>query len=132
MANAREGDPRHILQKIGDAQPGRWTKFTSPKEISALQANLRSYIYEAIKVEESGEKIPLKKASEYVVPEELQSQAECGSRAQGGVRSLNAGTEEVVHLSCLGSQAGEGAGSAGGERCVPMISSGRGFNELVD
>ena len=46
------------------------------------------------------------------------SQAECGSRAEGGVRSLNAGTEEVVHLSCLGSEAGEDAGSAGGEVCA--------------
>src|SRR5258708_5512535 len=44
-------DPKHILQKIGAAQAGRWIKFTSPKEISALQATLRSYIYEAIRVE---------------------------------------------------------------------------------
>ena len=41
-------DPKHILQKIGEAQAGRWIKCTSPKEISALQATLRSYIYEAI------------------------------------------------------------------------------------
>src|SRR5215469_11407762 len=46
------------------------------------------------------------------------SQVECGSRAEGGVRSPNAGTEEVVHLSCLGGEAGEDAGSAGGEVCA--------------
>jgi uncharacterized protein YdeI (YjbR/CyaY-like superfamily) len=46
-------DPKHILQKIGQAQAGRWIKFTSPKEISALRATLRSYIYEAVEVEES-------------------------------------------------------------------------------
>src|ERR1043165_7661889 len=61
-------DPKRILQKIGEGQAGRWIKFTSPKEISALQATLRYYIYEAIKVEESGKTVPLKKASEYVVP----------------------------------------------------------------
>ena len=66
-------DPKHILQKIGEhTQAGRWIKFTSPNEISALQPTLRSYIYEAIQVEESRRKVPLKKASEYVVPEELQ------------------------------------------------------------
>jgi uncharacterized protein YdeI (YjbR/CyaY-like superfamily) len=65
-------DPKRLLQKIGEAQAGRWIKFTSPKEISALQATLRNYIYEAIEVEESGKKVPLKKASEYVIPEELQ------------------------------------------------------------
>jgi len=60
-------DPKHILQKIGEAQAGRWIKFTSPKEISALQATLRSYINEAMEFENSGKKVPFKKASEYVV-----------------------------------------------------------------
>ena len=36
------------LLKDPEAQAGRWIKFTSPKGISALQATLRSYIYEAI------------------------------------------------------------------------------------
>jgi hypothetical protein len=112
-------DPKHILQNIGEhTQAGRWIKFTSLKEISALQPTLRNYIYEAVRVEDSGKKVLLKKASEYVVPEECASQAERGSRAEGGVRSSSAGTEEVVHLSCLGREAGEDAGSAGGEVCA--------------
>src|SRR6478672_9896120 len=58
-------DPKHILQKIGEhTQAVRWIKFTSPKEISALQPTLRSYIYEAIQVEDSRRKVPLKEASE--------------------------------------------------------------------
>src|SRR5215469_12129478 len=91
-------DPKHILQKIGEhTQAGRWIKFTSPKEISALQPTLRNYMYEATQVEESGKKLPLKKAPEYLVPE-LQVRLNA-ARAEGGVRSPNAGTEEVVHLS---------------------------------
>ena len=39
-------------------------------------------------------------------PRGTASQAECGSRAEGGVRSPNARTEEVVHLSYLGREAG--------------------------
>src|SRR5689334_7752808 len=66
-------DPKRILQKIGQAQAGRWIKFTSPQEILALQPALRNYICEAIQVEESGKKVPLKKASDYVVPEELRA-----------------------------------------------------------
>src|SRR5262249_3564260 len=63
-------DPKHILNKIGEhTQAGRWIKFTSPKEISALQPTLRSYIDEAIRVEKSGRNVPLRNASEYVVPE---------------------------------------------------------------
>jgi uncharacterized protein YdeI (YjbR/CyaY-like superfamily) len=45
-------DPKHILQKIGaHTQAGRWIKFTSLKEITAVQSILRSCIQEAIKVE---------------------------------------------------------------------------------
>src|SRR5579859_2712550 len=62
-------DAKHILQKIGEAQAGRWIKFTSPKEISALQATLRNYIYEAIEVEESGKR----RSEEHT--SELQSQS---------------------------------------------------------
>ena len=64
-------DPKHILEKIGEhTQAGRSIKFTSIKEITARQSALRNYIYQAIELEESGEKVPLRKVSEYVVPEE--------------------------------------------------------------
>src|SRR5215467_15548411 len=61
-------DPKHILQRIGEAQAGRWIKFTSPKEILALSTTLKSYIKEAAEIEKSGRKVRLKKISEYVVP----------------------------------------------------------------
>jgi uncharacterized protein YdeI (YjbR/CyaY-like superfamily) len=81
-------DPKQILQKIGKAQAGRWIKFTSPKEISALQATLRSYIAEAIEVEQSGKKVPLKKASEYAVPEELQVRLDAAPELKAAFEAL--------------------------------------------
>lgn len=62
------------LQKIGEhTQAGRWIKFTSVKEITAMQSILKNYIHEAVEVEESGKKVTFKKDSEYSVPEELQA-----------------------------------------------------------
>src|SRR4051794_5923223 len=56
-------DPKHILAKVGEhTQAGRWIKFTSVREIVALQSTLNIYLHEAIALEQSGEKIPLKKA----------------------------------------------------------------------
>src|SRR5580698_728802 len=44
-------DPEHVLQKVGEhTQAGRWIKFTSVKDITAVQSILRSYLQEAIKV----------------------------------------------------------------------------------
>jgi hypothetical protein len=40
------------------------------------------------------------------------------STAEGGVRSLNAGTQKVVHLSCRGREAAKDPGRAGGEVCA--------------
>jgi uncharacterized protein YdeI (YjbR/CyaY-like superfamily) len=124
-------DPKHILQKIGEAQAGRWIKFSSPKEISALQPILRDYIYEAIQVEESGKKVPLKKVSEYVVPEELRVRLNAAPELKAAFEALTPGRRKsyIFHVS-RAKQAKTRAARA--ERCVPMILNGRGFNELTD
>lgn len=125
-------DPNHILQKIGeDTQAGRWIKFTSLKETRAMQPILRDYIYEAIKVEESGKKVTLKKASEYAVPEELQARLDAAPELRAAFEALTPGRRKshIFHVSGA-KQAKTRAARA--EKCVPMILSGRGFNERTD
>ena len=124
-------DPKHILQKIGEAQAGRWIKFTSPKEISALQSTLRSYIYEAIEVEESGKKVPLRKASEYVVPEELQVRLNAAPELKTAFEALTPGRKKSYIFHVSGAKQAK-TRAARAEKCVPMILSGRGFNERID
>jgi uncharacterized protein YdeI (YjbR/CyaY-like superfamily) len=125
-------DPKHILQKIGEhTQAGRWIKFTSPKEISVLQPTLRSYIYEAIQVEESRRKVPLKKASEYVVPEELQVRLNAAPELKAAFEALTPGRRKSYIFHVSGAKQAK-TRAARAEKCVPMILSGRGFNELTD
>ena len=121
-------DPKHILQKIGQAQAGRWIKFTSLKDITGMHSILSNYVYEAIEVEESGKKVTLKKASEYAVPEELQARLDtapsCGRHLK---RSRRDGGSRTSFMVSGAKQAKTRVARA--ERCVPMILSGRGFNE---
>ena len=125
-------DPKHILQKIGEhTQAGRWIKFTSPKEISALQPTLRSYIYEAIQVEESRRKVPLKKASEYVVPEELQVRLNAAPELKAAFEALTPGRRKSYIFHVSGAKQAK-TRAARAEKCAPMILSGRGFNERTD
>ena len=124
-------DPKHILQRIGEAQAGRWIKFTSPKGILALQATLRSYIYEAIEVEESRRKVPLKKASEYVVPEELQVRLNAAPELKAAFEALTPGRRKSYIFHVSGAKLAK-TREARAEKCVPMILSGRGFNERTD
>jgi uncharacterized protein YdeI (YjbR/CyaY-like superfamily) len=123
-------DPKRILQKIGEhTQAGRWIKFTSLKEIAAMQAILRNYIYKAIEVEESGKKVTFKKVSEHAVPNELQARLDAAPELRAAFEALTPGRKKsyILHVSAA-KQAKTRAARA--ERCVPMILSGRGFNEL--
>jgi uncharacterized protein YdeI (YjbR/CyaY-like superfamily) len=123
-------DPQHILEKIGEhTQAGRWIKFTSVKEITALQSTLTNYLYEAIALEESGKKVALKKPSEYAIPEELQTRLENSSLLRTAFQALTPGRRKsyIFHISSA-KQAKTRAARA--EKCEPMILGGRGFNEL--
>ena len=123
-------DPKHILQRIGEhTQAGRWIKFTSLREITALRSTLRDYLYEAIELEESGKKIELKKSSEYPMPAELRSRLDDDALLRAAFEALTPGRRKsyIFHVSSA-KQAKTRAARA--EKCVPMILSGRGFNEL--
>ena len=125
-------DPKHILQKIGEhTQAGRWIKFTSLKEITATQSILRNYIYEAIKVEESEKKVTFKKASEYTIPEELQARLDAAPELRAAFEVLTPGRRKSYIFHVSGAKQVK-TRVARAERCVPMILSGRGFNERTD
>ena len=72
MKGALLKDPEGILVRPGEnSQSGRWIKFTSVKEIGAMQSVLKAYIKEAIEIEKAGLEVKLKETSEFEVPEEL-------------------------------------------------------------
>jgi len=125
-------DPKRILQKIGEhTQAGRWIKFTSVKEITAMQSILRSYIHAAIEVEASGNKVTLKKDSEYAVPEELQARLDASPELRAAFAALTPGRRKSYILHVGGAKQAK-TRAARAQRCGPMILSGRGFNELTD
>jgi len=123
-------DPKHILKKIGEhTHAGRWIKFTSQKEIAALQSTLTNYLYEAIALEESGKRVPLKKPSEYPIPEELQAVLNNDAVLKAAFEALTPGRRKsyIFHIASA-KQAKTKAARA--EKCAPMILGGRGFSEL--
>ncbi len=122
-------DPKHILERIGEhTQAGRWIKFTSIREIAALRSTLKIYLREAIELEESGKKIERKKPSQYPIPEELQKKLDASAALRSAFASLTPGRRKsyIFHVS---SAKQPKTRAARAEKCVPMILSGRGFNE---
>jgi uncharacterized protein YdeI (YjbR/CyaY-like superfamily) len=122
-------DSKHILQRIGQMQAGRWIKFTSVGEIAAVRSTVKDYLYEAIELEKSGKRVVLKKPSDYPIPQELQQKLDDDAALRSAFARLTPGRRKsyIFHISSA-KQATTRAARA--EKCVPMILSGRGFNEF--
>ena len=122
-------DPKRILQRSGEhTQAGRWIKFSSVKEVTSLRSTLTDYIYEAIEIEESGKTVELKKLSEYPIPEELQTRLDENAILKAAFEALTPGRRKsyIFHIS---SAKQSKTRVVRVDKCVPMILSGRGFNE---
>lgn len=65
-------DPKQILiQQTENVQAARQLRFTSIQQIVKLKATIKAYIKEAIAVEKSGVKVPMKKTKEFTMPGEF-------------------------------------------------------------
>jgi uncharacterized protein YdeI (YjbR/CyaY-like superfamily) len=60
-----------LVQQTENVQGARQVRFTGLKEIKKLEPVLKAYIHEAIEVERSGKKVPMKKTTEFEMPEEF-------------------------------------------------------------
>ncbi|MBL7944815.1 MAG: YdeI/OmpD-associated family protein [Flavobacteriales bacterium] len=63
-----------LVQQTANVQSARQIRFTSLKEITKLAPVLRSYMQQAIAVEQAGMKVPMKKTTEFDMPEEFAMQ----------------------------------------------------------
>lgn len=123
-------DPKHVLQRVGEhTQAARWIKFTSPRQVAALQSTLKNFLYEAIDLEKSGAKVKLKKPSEFPIPEELQQKLDADPALRSAFAALTPGRRKsyIFHIA---SAKQAKTRTARAEKCAPMILAGRGFNEL--
>ena len=95
-------DPKGILiQQTENVQAGRQVRFTSVKEIVKMKATLKTYIHAAIEVEKAGLKVPLKKASEYKIPEEFQQKLDKDANLKKAFKALTPGRQKayLFHFS---------------------------------
>ncbi len=124
-------DRKRLLQRVGEhTQAGRWIKFTSVGEIAAVESTLADYLYEAVGLAEEGKKVVLKKPSEYAVPVELQKLLDADKTLKASFEALTPGRRKSYGFHIAGAKQ-EKTRVARAEKCIPMILSGRGFNELV-
>ncbi|HEX8060124.1 MAG TPA: DUF1801 domain-containing protein [Cyclobacteriaceae bacterium] len=87
-------DPKNILiQQTENVQSARQIRFTSLQEITKLKAAIRSYVYEAVKLEESGAKVEFRKTKEFPVPEEFKVKLDKNASLKKAFNALTPGRQ---------------------------------------
>jgi uncharacterized protein YdeI (YjbR/CyaY-like superfamily) len=129
MKGALLRDPNHILiQQTENVQAGRQIRFTNVRQIVELEPVLKVYIQEAIEVEKAGLKVPLKKSSEFTMPEELQKKLDAIPALNIAFHALTPGRQRGYILYFSAAKQSKTRESRI-ERCMPQILKGQGLND---
>ena len=117
-----------LVQQTENVQAGRQIRFTSIQEIIEMEAILKTYIYEAIKVEKSGLKVDMKKNTEIVIPEELQNKFDEILALEAAFKALTPGRQRAYILYFSEPKQPKTRESRV-EKSIQQILNGKGLNE---
>ncbi len=122
-------DPNSILiQQTENVQSARQLRFTSFQEIKELEPIIKSYIFEAVEIEEAGLKVELKKTEEYKVPEEFQTKLDRDPDLLAAFKALTPGRQRayIFHFS---QPKQSKTREARVEKFIPKILDGKGWDD---
>src|SRR4051812_14146894 len=122
-------DPKKILvQQTENVQSARQVRFTSVQEIVKKEKILKAYIYEAIKVEEAGLKVPLKKVTEFKMADEFKIKLEKTPALKKAFYALTPGRQRGYLLYFAGAKQ-SATRTARVEKSVKAIMDGKGLTD---
>lgn len=123
-------DPRGLLQKPGEnSQDGRLIKFTSVREIEALEKEIRAFIEEAKAAEDAGLK-PAPRTTTEPVPEELQQKLDESAELKQAFHALTPGRRRAYLLHFNGAKQSATRCSRI-EACRDRILAGKGPHDCI-
>ena len=129
MNGAIMKDPKKLLiAQTKNVQAARQLRFTNLAEITKKKAVIKSYIKEAIALEEAGVKVPVKKAADFVAPKEITAKFKDHPGLAVAFKKLTPGRQRayVLHFSAAKQ---EKTLEARITKSVPAILKGKGLNE---
>ena len=122
-------DARGILiQQTENVQAARQLRFTSVREIVAVEPIVKAYVKEAIQVDKAGLKVSLKKTSEFKMPEEFQSKLDKVPALKTAFAALTPGRQRGYLLYFSGAKQSK-TRDARIEKSMPQILKGKGLDD---
>ncbi len=121
-------DHKILIQQTESVQSARQIRFTSAKEIVKLAPVLRSYMQEAILVEQSGKKVPLNKTAEFDMSEEFAAKLKAMPALKKAFHALTPGRQRS-YLLHFGSAKRTKTREARIEKNIERMLEGKGLND---
>jgi uncharacterized protein YdeI (YjbR/CyaY-like superfamily) len=117
-----------LIQQTKNVQAARQVRFTSLQEIVKMERVLKSYIYEAVEVEESGVKVEMKKTKEFSMPQEFQTRLNKNPALEKAFYALTPGRQRG-YLLYFSSAKQSKTREARIEKYMPEILDGKGLED---
>ncbi|MBX2907400.1 MAG: YdeI/OmpD-associated family protein [Taibaiella sp.] len=122
-------DPKNLLiQQTENVQAARQMRFTSAEDVAKHAKAIGAYIKEAIKVEESGAKVELKKTTKFAMPDEFAKTMKEMPDIKDAFEKLTPGRQRAYLLHFASAKQSK-TREARIEKAIPDILDGRGLNE---
>jgi uncharacterized protein YdeI (YjbR/CyaY-like superfamily) len=118
-----------LVQQTKNVQAARQIRFIHVREIVKMTPILKTYIYEAIEVEEAGLKVTLKKTAEFKIPEEFQKKLATTPALKKAFHALTPGRQRAYLLHFSAPKQSKTRESRI-EKATQQILDGKGLNEL--
>ncbi|MGE8342906.1 MAG: YdeI/OmpD-associated family protein [Flavobacterium sp.] len=122
-------DPDNILiQQSDNVQAARQVRFTDIQDILAKKEILKKYIFEAAEIEKSGQKVELKKVSDFEIAKELQNKFNSDADFKKAFYALTPGRQRAYLLHFSQPKQSK-TREARVEKNIPRIVDGKGLND---
>ncbi len=122
-------DPDNILiQQSKNVQAARQIRFTEVAQINDLEEVIRSYMFQAVEIEESGAKVEMKKTKEFEMAEEFQEKLDQNPALHEAFKALTPGRQRAYLLHFSSAKQSK-TREARIEKCIPQIMDGIGLND---
>ncbi|MDW3895543.1 YdeI/OmpD-associated family protein [Staphylococcus saprophyticus] len=122
-------DPyQSLIQQTKNVQAARQLRFESLDEVNQRREEIKWYVEEAIRIEKSGEKVPMKKTEDYDMPEELQAKLDAMPELKEAFNNLTPGRQRQ-YMYHIGQAKRAATRENRVEKYIDYILDGKGMND---
>lgn len=122
-------DPyQSLIQQTKNVKAARQLRFESLDEVNQRRDEIKWYVEEAIRIEKSGEKVPMKKTEDYDMPEELQAKLDAMPELKEAFNNLTPGRQRQ-YMYHIGQAKRAATRENRVEKYIDYILDGKGMND---